>query len=111
VDNQPQVRLLASWAVGRWDGARCPTRWAALSPSKFLVGPRSALHLVSRIYGCVEVNQRPSVLYQRLMLPYSMFIPHSSAPSVYTRKGPPSSRNLGPSPGLPASARRSTCRA
>jgi hypothetical protein len=54
VDNQPQVRLLASWAVGRWNGARFTTRWTALSRSKFLVNPRYALHLVSRISGCVE---------------------------------------------------------
>ena len=74
MDNQPQVRLLASWAVGRWDGARFPTRWAALSPSKLLVGPRSALHLVSRLYGCVEANQRPSVLNYDGVLTYRMFI-------------------------------------
>ena len=56
MDNQPQVRLLASWAVGRWDGVRFTTRWTALSPSKFLVGPRYALHLVSRLYVRAEAS-------------------------------------------------------
>jgi hypothetical protein len=85
VDNQPQVRLLASWAGRRWDGARFPTRWAALSPWKFLVSPRSALRLVSRLLGCVEVNQRPSVLDYHGVLTYSMFITQTPASPVRRR--------------------------
>lgn len=52
-NNLPQVRLLASRAVARWDGARFPPGGRRCQ-STFLGDPMSALRPVSRIHGCVE---------------------------------------------------------
>jgi hypothetical protein len=51
VNHQPEVDFSATRGIGRHGCAPC---WSARpAPSKHLVGLRSALHVVSRIYECV----------------------------------------------------------